>query len=52
MIKRLLDTTARELATYGRVEVLASIRAARVGCSPRRSSRLQWPRSMTSATPR
>ena len=28
MTKRLLDTTARELATYGREEVLASIRAS------------------------
>lgn len=28
MTKRLLDTTARELATYGRDEVLASIRAS------------------------
>src|SRR4051812_46738567 len=28
MTKRLLDTTARELATYGRQEVLASIRAS------------------------
>ena len=28
MTKRLLDTTARELATYRREEVLASIRAS------------------------
>jgi len=28
MTKRLLDTTARELATYGREEVLASVRAS------------------------
>src|SRR6187200_163986 len=28
MTKRLLDTTAHELSTYGRMEVLASIRAS------------------------
>ena len=52
MTKRLLDTTARELATYRREEVLASIRASEGRVLAAEVIAPAMPRSTTSATPR